>query len=37
MYESKDRLIFFNKVTTHLVTTSKFILVEKLNIKSMTN
>jgi putative transposase len=27
---------FFHKVTTHLVTTSKFIAVEKLNIKSMT-
>lgn len=28
---------FFHKVTTHLVTTSKFIAVEKLNIKSMTS
>jgi len=27
---------FFHKVTNHLVTTSKFISVEKLNIKSMT-
>jgi putative transposase len=27
---------FFHKVTTHLVNSSKFIVVEKLNIKSMT-